>query len=114
MNKSTRSIMTDRYEFTHHALIRMAQRNLSKSDVIFAIKHGLSLHRDGIVFFFLGQRDLPKDAPYWSYRLEGTTVLLDPWTLTIITVYRNRRALRRIKRKPTYKITGNYYLVRPS
>lgn len=109
MTKFGQSAHQNRYEFTHHALVRMAQRNLSRSDVLYAIKNGVSLHRDGLLFYFLGQRDLPKGAPHWSHRLEGTTVLLDPWTLTIITVYRNRKALRKIKRKPTYRVNNNHH-----
>ena len=90
------------YGFTNHAMTRMAQRNLSELDVLYVLCHGQQLHRGGVIFFFLGQRDLPKDAPRWSQRLIGTTVLVDPWTRTIITIYRNRKALRHIKRKTIY------------
>lgn len=101
---SGRTTTEGSYVFTGHALTRMAQRNLTEADVVFAMRHGQRCHRDGIVFFFLGKRDLPKDAPSWSQRLEGTTVLLDPWALTIITVYRNRKALRHIKPRAKYNI----------
>ncbi len=100
MNTRTgQSLGGRRFQFTYHAVTRMAQRNLSRADVLFTIHNGQRCHRDGVVFYFLGQRDLPEDAPSNSRRLEGTTVVMDPQTLTIITVYRNRKALRQIKRK---------------
>lgn len=99
MNTFGLTISGQRFNLTYHATTRLAQRNLTTTDVAYVLRYGQRLHRDGVVFYFLGKRDLPAAASFGARRLEGTTVVVDPQTLTIITVYRNRKALRRIKRK---------------
>jgi len=90
------------YDFSQHAWQRMAQRNLSSADVRFVIQHGQRLHRTGVVFFFLGYDDIPVDRKKNLSRLEGTTVLMNYQSRQVVTVYRNRNGLRRIKRKSAY------------
>jgi hypothetical protein len=87
------------FRFTYHAVTRMAQRNLTEADVFFVLRYGQRWHRDGVVFYFLGKCDLPASASCHAQRLEGATVIVEPQAQVIITVYRNRKALRRIKRK---------------
>jgi hypothetical protein len=87
------------FVLTDHAIERMAQRNLTISDVQFTMKHGQRVYRTGVVFIFLGRRDMPDDKIKQFGRLEGTTVLLNPKTREVVTVYRNRNGLRKIKRK---------------
>ena len=94
--------------FSAHALLRMAQRNLSPADVEYVLRHGRRYRRAGVVHYFLGKKDIPKDDARDDAiaRLEGTTVLVSPMgkggAVEIITAYRNRSALRRIRRKAKY------------
>lgn len=88
--------------YTKHAKKRMAQRNISSSDIGLAMRHGQRLHRTGIVFFFLGKKDIPEISQKSQEELEGITVLFDPDSTEIITVYRNPEGLRDIKRKAKY------------
>lgn len=87
------------YHFTVHARLRMAQWNLRESDVYHALNYGQQLRRHGIVFYFLRAKDVAGERDSRLARLEGTTVLTDPDSRTVITVYRNRRALHKIKCK---------------
>ena len=84
----------------------MAQRNLSERDVWYIIRHGRQYRSGGVVHYFLGKKDIPKDdAPDDAItKLEGATVLvaLSEDQMKVVTVYRNKKASRHIRRKPKY------------
>jgi len=83
-----------------HFIDRAAQRNLSPTEIAFVLQHGRILYRTGIQFYFLGWRDIPKTLrqdPNIA-RLEGLTVLLGH-DGTLVTAYKNRQAIRTIRRK---------------
>ncbi|QRN84296.1 DUF4258 domain-containing protein [Chloroflexota bacterium] len=97
---------------TIHATKRAAQRNLSKADLEYVIRHGTRVHKAGACFYFLGGKDIPpedrKDAEL--ARLEGTTVVLDPGQKAIVTVYRNRTSgLKGIRHKQDYLGVANQF-----
>ncbi len=79
-------------------------------DVQFVLEHGRRYRCAGVLHIFLGWRDLPSDkAAYRRFaHLEGTTLVLDDTRVgvSLITVYRNRRALGRIRRKAKYDRTN--------
>ncbi len=85
----------------------MAQRGIRESEVILAYQHGRRIHFSGRICIFLGKRDIPKElrnSPL-AKRAEGTVLLVDFLTeSTVITVYRNKRALKRLRRKPKYSV----------
>jgi hypothetical protein len=83
---------------TAHAWRRMAQRNLTLSDVLFALKFGRRVHRAHAAFFFVGRSCLPAGEEKGWGRLVGTTVVVEDGL--VVTAYRNRRALSKIRRKP--------------
>jgi hypothetical protein len=97
------------YVPSHHAEKRMAQRNISFEDIVFVLEHGRKLHKAGAVFFFLRRCDIPGQRWQRCGRLEGTTVVLSRETATIITVYRNRQGLRRVKRKTDRSYCPRYH-----
>ena len=86
-----------------HAVQRLAQRNLSASDVHYVYRHGRIHHTGKATFVHLGLRDIPpadlRDDRV--RRLEGTVLVLDSSTgCHLTTAYRNRqRGSRDIRRK---------------
>jgi len=82
---------------SNHAKLRLAQRNLNMEDLEFVLRYGQEIHRTGAVFFFLGEKDIPEAFAKSRAHLSGSTVVAND--KGIITVYRNRCALRKIKRK---------------
>lgn len=86
-----------------HASRRLAQRNLTASDVHYVYRHGRMHHTGKATMIHLGLRDIPladrRDDRY--RRLEGTVLVLDPATgCHLTTAYRNRqRGSRDIRRK---------------
>ena len=94
--------MHNSLQFTEHALTRMRQRCLSIPDVEYVVLHGQQHRCGGVVHYFLGRCNIPTKDQRKDFlsRLEGTTVLVDSHSRSsVITVYRNRSALKSIRRK---------------
>ncbi|NJP05974.1 MAG: DUF4258 domain-containing protein [Chloroflexaceae bacterium] len=91
---------------TYHALHRQARRNLSDQDVHFVMQHGRWFRSAGVLHIFLGRRDIPNDRTIHKRfgRLEGTTLVVSEEgdSPVLVTAYRNRRGLKRIRSKDKY------------
>lgn len=87
--------------FTRHALLRMGQRNLSEMETSYVLQYGRLYHRTGICFYFLAARDIPPAdrKTGWVQRLVGTTILVSQEGAAVITLYKNQKALREIRKK---------------
>lgn len=92
----------NKYRISKHAARRMARRNLSVGDVALVLWLGHKEHRTGADFFFLGERDVPPGLERALERLVGTTVVAVGGC--ILTVYRNKGALSKIKRKLKWRL----------
>lgn len=85
----------------------MAQRGLSIDEIEYVIRYGRCYYCAGARHYFLGQRQVPQaHRRYSDYsKLVGTVVLLDSSAgETVITVYRNRTAPKKIRRKAKYNL----------
>jgi len=93
---------------SHHARQQQARRNLSDADVQFVLEYGQRRFSAGAMHVFLGGRDLPKQrAIYQRFRhLEGTVLVVRVTNaeLVLITVYRNRQTLKKIRAKHRYDL----------
>lgn len=91
--------------FTWHARRRGARRNVAPDAVDYVLAHGRMIQRTGVMFYFLGWRDIPPcdRRASWASRLEGSIVLVGP-DGAVITIYRNRRGLHAIARKMKYQL----------
>lgn len=98
-HRRTSPFSVPNFEKSYHAETRMAQRNLDEESIRFVLENGQRYYKEGIIQVFLGSRDIPKEHKKRYGRLEGTVVLVSP-SLTIITVYRNRKGgVQSIRRK---------------
>ena len=91
--------------FTWHARKRGARRNVAPDAVDYVLAHGRMIQRTGVMFYFLGWRDIPPcdRRASWASRLEGSIVIVAS-DGAVITIYRNRRGLRTITRKMKYQL----------
>lgn len=93
-----------------HTVQRLAQRNLSTSDVHYVYRHGRMHHAGKATFVHLGLRDIPQADRRNDRvrRLEGTVLVLDSSTgCHLTTAYRNReRGSRDIRRKLKRALNG--------
>lgn len=97
--------MNSAFIYTHHAIKRMAQRNVSEKQVAFILTHGYAVHRAGAVLVSLRDKDIPKKlrADDQFARLAGTTVVLSREEPIILTVWRNRdKGLQHIRQKSRF------------
>ena len=83
-------------QLTAHAKKRMWKRSLSVPEILAVIRYGQRHFTGGCQFIFLGKRNAPDNFKY----LEGTTVVLENGKIT--TVYKNKNALKKIKRKTRF------------
>lgn len=86
---------------TAHASQRLSQRNLSQQDIEFTLKHGRIEHCAGATVYFLGYRDIPDEYRNLKRfnRLQGTVLIISNNAPVLITAYRNRKGLRKLKKK---------------
>lgn len=93
-----------------HARQRSAQRNLSPEDIQFVVRHGERVHRTGVIFCQLREKDVPDKTPgnHRWWQLVGTTVVLCKCGQFVVTLYREKRAFQRDCRKTKYSQKQGY------
>ncbi len=90
--------------FSQHAEYRISQRGIGSAHVALVLKYGTRVYNGGCLFVFMRSKDVPANiSGSMRDRLEGITLLLDPGSKHLITAYRNKKALRDIKRKRKYQ-----------
>ena len=101
-------------KFSEHAQIRCAQRQIDPESLAFIKKHGQKIRRTGIMFYFLGRRNIPQDlrADDRFAKLEGVTLLISA-DGTLITAYRNPKGLKTIRKKMRYRLKEFAYASHP-
>lgn len=80
-----------------HLSRRKSQRNIGDDEVELVVAYGAQYYRSGAEFFFLGERQLPRELRRTHGRLVGTTIVVMDGE--VATVYRNARASGSIRRK---------------
>lgn len=88
-----------------HAYVRLSQRSISHNDCMEAILYGRKFHATGVVFHFIGQKELNDCIMLQGdrERLNGLVVITDCSNQEIITTYKNKSALKEIKKKSKRK-----------
>ena len=106
-------IIRPSFALSKHAILRMAQRNISLSDLDYVLEHGERIYRTGVTIYILRRRDILQGDRKMSRitRLEGTVVLtgfMPDGRLEIITVYRNKSVFKTIRGKAKYDRRTRY------
>lgn len=84
--------------FTDHAVMRMGQRGITREMIDAALKYGRQIYARNSLYFFLGRQAIKrmgKPADKW----EGLTLVLDPRSNCLLTCFKNRRWLKKIRHK---------------
>ena len=87
--------------FTKHALQKMQIRHVPDLMVYAAYCFGDKIYANNSLYYFMGYRGIgrmlkvykPDNADKW----QGLTLVCDPQTHTLITVFKNRKWLKKIK-----------------
>jgi hypothetical protein len=87
-------------QITDHAELRLHQRGIQEDELSLLMAYGTQVYNGGALFIFMRKCDIPGDIPsIRQKKLEGLTAVLDAHSFDLISVYKNRKALRQIKRK---------------
>ena len=95
--------------FTDHAKKRAGQRGTALSLVAHVLEVQRCIHRQGYRFYYLTEKDLRYHPPALQDRLRNLVVVMDAWKDVVVTLYKNRQALTRIKKKPKRLIRNRYH-----
>ncbi|MEO8284965.1 MAG: hypothetical protein ABI670_00820 [Chloroflexota bacterium] len=88
-------------ELSRHARHRGAQSNLSDRDIDLVRRYGVLEHRTGVRFYFVGKREVERYCCVEPRlrKLHDIVLIVSSDDTCVITVYRNRKALKDIRRK---------------
>lgn len=88
-------------QLSRHAKHREAQSNLCSHDLDLVRRYGILERRTGVRFYFVRKREVERYrlAEPRLAKLHGLVMIVSNDDGTVITVYRNRRALHGIRRK---------------
>ena len=98
-------VQSEEVQISRHAQHRGAQSNLRADDLDLVRRYGVLERRTGVRFYFVRKRDVERFGSVEPRlrRLHGIVMVLSNDN-TVITVYRNRQALRDIRRKSKYHL----------
>ncbi len=91
--------------YTDHAQVRKSQRGIEDDAILLTLTHGKKYYRTGVIFYFLDNKSicqLRDDGAIVPDFYEGTTLITknDRFkNIIITTVYRNKYAIKDIKKK---------------
>lgn len=87
-------------EHTDHSIARSAQRGISDREIILAMDYGTRFFKQGMVFYAVRKKDLPKDMKHGlREKLNNTVVVMSGDSNQIITCYRSANAMKHLKNK---------------
>lgn len=88
---------------TEHAMERSSQRGITSDMINAAFRFGQEIYAKSTLYYFIGKKQLRDIRKHLSVKnpenYEGITLVLDPKTNTVITCYRNKEWLKKIRYK---------------
>jgi len=90
--------------FTEHGRKRCNNRGITKEMINDTLRYGEYIYKQGIRFCIMLTKNIPKHfTPNYIEKLIGMTVLVAGMDNAIITVYKNKKSIKIIKRKSKRK-----------
>ena len=87
-----------------HAEIRSQQRGICEEQLEIVLDYGTRIYNGGALFCFMSAKDVPGHlSGNVKEHVQGITLIINPGTEDIVTVYKNKQALKAIKRKMKYQ-----------
>lgn len=91
------------HAMTTHADKRCRQRGLADEQILLVLEHGTAIRTAGALFYFMAGKDIPRHIPSsMKERIAGITLVVDPESNELLTAYKNRHALKAIRKKVRY------------
>ena len=91
---------------TYHSSLRTAQRGIRNSWIAAVVREGRVIHKQGYMFFYMTDRELCYHKPDMQDKLRNLVVVVAGDSNRVVTCYKNRNGVKRIKRKSKRLITN--------
>ena len=88
--------------FTHtrHSQQRSCERSIHDQDLAAVIENGDAIFKQGMTFYVLGEKNIPKDLPLkLQKKVKNLVVVVAGDEASIITCYRSKNPFKHLKRK---------------
>lgn len=87
------------FKHTHHSFLRAAQRGITQRKIKAALQYGESIYKQGLIYFILGESNIPDSLIKEKDKLKNTVVIVSGNSNEVITCYRSADPYRNIKHK---------------
>ena len=87
------------FRHTKHSFVRAAQRGINSNKIEATLKYGESIFKQGLIYYILGQNNIPKSLYKDKNKLINTVVVVAGDSNQVITCYRSSNPYRNIKIK---------------
>ena len=99
--------MAFNFKHTKHSFLRAAQRGITQRKIKVALQYGESIYKQGLIYFILGESNIPDSLIKEKDKLKNTVVIVSGNSNEVITCYRSANPYRNIKHK-SKKLCKNY------
>lgn len=87
------------FEHTKHSYLRSRQRGFSKQKIAAALQYGESIYKQGLIYFVLGENNIPDSLFMHKELLKNTVVIVSGDSNQVITCYRSANPFKNIRTK---------------
>jgi hypothetical protein len=88
------------FQFSKHSYQRSQERNISSDRITTAIEYGKEFFKQGLIFYVLGENNLPKGlSPKERKKYKNLVVVVAGDDNTIVTCYRSKNPFKHVKMK---------------
>jgi hypothetical protein len=98
-DEKTRQIQVVEFEQTNHCLKRSSQRGINISKIAITLQYGQTYFKQGLNYYILGEKDIPKFLKKEKSHLINTVVITAGDSNQVITCYRSNQPFKKIKIK---------------
>lgn len=101
-DKTSLKFIDFNFKHTQHSFLRAAQRGINQKKIKAALQYGQSIYKQGLIYFILGESNIPDSLLKERNKLKNTVVVVSGKSNEVITCYRSANPFRNIKHKSKY------------
>lgn len=87
------------FEHTEHSYLRACQRGFTYRKIAAALQYGESIYKQGLIYFVLGENNIPDSLSKLKDKLKNTVVIVAGDSNKVITCYRTTNPFKYIRVK---------------
>lgn len=87
------------FKHTEHSYLRARQRGINNQKIIAALQYGENVYKQGLIYFILGENNIPDALCKQKEQLKNTVVIVAGDSNQVITCYRSANPFKNIRTK---------------